>query len=251
MSHDPNTQSTLTPSSPPLVHISLASSSAQYVTLPNSPSTSSSNQGILAIHKSALLSPPPPSIHDDETAQEVNLALAKRNSKPWMNLSPKLPFHHVSRKPTADADEDMEGPSRSTTVNKIFRPIPERNGTGNATITSIKLDGLIRKHTLSHGGGGEEKVLYRYSYVYENQRGWARFGTLKFSSRALKLFFHYRDPAAFTKYETFEEQGGKTVQINLPYSSLRDVQLPSPEWSWQGAEWLVDMANDGVVRKFN
>src|SRR5277367_1394971 len=105
MSHDPNTQSTLTPSSPPLVQLSLASSSsAPYVTLPNSPSTSSSNQGILAIHKSGLLSPPPPSIHDDETAQEVDLALAKRNSKPWMNLSPKLPFHHVSKKPTPDVD---------------------------------------------------------------------------------------------------------------------------------------------------
>lgn len=175
-----------------------------------------------------------------------------------MNLSP---FHHVSQKQktsTTEEDEDTEarlrpvkGPSRSATIKKIFRPIPERNGTGNATITSIKLDGLIRKHTLPLGEGEEEeKVLYRYAYVYENQRGWARFGTLKFSSRALKLFFHYRDPAAFTKYETFEEEGGKgkTVQIDLPYVSLRDVQLPSPKWAWQGEEWLIDMASDGVVR---
>jgi hypothetical protein len=255
--HDPNTQSQST-STPPLPH-RFSSSSTQYITVPNSPTTPSSNNQVIptlpTINKSTQLplSPPPPSTHDNETAQEVDLALARRHSKPWMSLSLISPFSKKKGNTTTEEeDEEPEprlGPRRSTTINKIFRPIPERNRTGNTTVASIKLDGLIRKHTLPLGEEREEKVLYRYAYVYENQRGWARFGTLKFSSRALKLFFHYRDPAALTKYETFEEEGTrKKMQINLPYASLRDVQLPSPEWAWQGGEWLIDMAGDGVVR---
>lgn len=127
-------------------------------------------------------------------------------------------------------------------MNRLIRPAHTRNETGSATIASIKLDGLIRKGTIA--GEKEEKILYKYAYVYENQRGFARFRTLKFSSRALKIFFHYRDPAAFTKYE---EEEGKVEEIDLPYASLVDVQLPSPEWAWHGAEWLIDMAGDGMV----
>lgn len=73
---------------------------------------------------------------------------------------------------------------------------------------------------------------------------WARLGYQTFSSRALNLFFHYNDPAPFTKYE----QGGDGLeQVDLPYNTLDDIQLPSADWTWHGPEWLIDMAGDGMV----
>ncbi|KIM20886.1 hypothetical protein M408DRAFT_30021 [Serendipita vermifera MAFF 305830] len=144
-----------------------------------------------------------------------------------------------SKKNRDDEEGDVIAEAREEAEAEEARPSRTRPSR-SITNGSVKLEALIQvEHDLSM-----QKVLYRYAEVYENQRGWARLGYQTFSSRALNLFFHYKDPAPFTKYERTENG---VQQVDLPYTSLNDVQLPSAEWTWHGPEWLVDMAGDGVT----
>ena len=112
------------------------------------------------------LSPPPPAVQDDETAQLVEDSLARRQPRGWRKHSLALsPLSPTSRKrrnegePVLVPETAGEQPSDAGSS----RPYPSRTLTGG----SVKLDRLIQEECHL----GEQKVLYRYVDVYENQRG--------------------------------------------------------------------------------
>ncbi|CAG7852404.1 SubName: Full=Uncharacterized protein {ECO:0000313/EMBL:CCA75658.1} [Serendipita indica DSM 11827] len=261
----------------------IASTSNSYLSSPTKEPLSSKTD----ISKDEPVSPPPPSRKDSDTAQLVEAELANRlNKGGWKRLSlshspltPMTPYFRRTKTPVTPAD--TEGPEPGQTDERAVREggAPPSSGiaegvqraksgrTGadedsngersrlrkRATVLrqatdasgSVELDGLTRVNTrLAMQKLGGQKALYRYMDVYENQRGWARLGSFKFSSRALKIFFHYNDPAPFTKFELTENG---LEEVDLPYNSLSEVQLPSADWSWHSPEWMIDMAGDGIT----
>ncbi|KAG8841097.1 hypothetical protein FRC20_005250, partial [Serendipita sp. 405] len=230
---------------------------------------------------SSPIGPPPPSTTDDDTSQLVDQALAQRQSQSrtgWNRLSlthtpitPLTPYFRKKTEPEPSSSNNNERAENATgttsTPDRAGRSSPARQDTireegnerstkspskiskrgtmkRNMTSGSIKLEGLAEASPAGVSLKTPQKALYRYADVYENQRGWARMGMLKFSSRALNIFFHYKDPAPFTKFEQTENG---LEEVDLPYNSLDDVQLPSADWCWHGSEWLIDMAGDGMT----
>ncbi|PVF95793.1 hypothetical protein CPB86DRAFT_816929, partial [Serendipita vermifera] len=182
------------------------------------------------------LSPPPPSIKDEDIELLVDQELAKRQSKkgwhrisfPHGHHSPVSPFSPASSKTNNSREGDntdgegAEGSDENAGLTRPARVVPRRTLTDGSVklerITSDVSDTSPVKERLP-------KAVYRYVDIYENQRGWARFGSFRFSSRALNLFFHVDDPAPFTKYEHITNDKGtnQLVQVNLPYTSLADT----------------------------
>ncbi|CAG8618593.1 5052_t:CDS:10 [Acaulospora colombiana] len=193
------------------------------------------------------LSPPPPSIKDEDIELLVDQELAKRQSKkgwhrisfPHGHHSPVSPFSPASSKTNNSRGVDStdgggaEGSDENAGLTRPARVVPRRTLTDG----SVKLERITSDSSDQTSPKGEKlpKAVYRYVDIYENQRG------------ALNLFFHVDDPAPFTKYERDDKGTNQLVQVNLPYTSLADVQLPSADWAWQGPEWLIDMAGDGMT----
>lgn len=153
---------------PPLTAISSSSITSQHTYIP--PSSASSLQPTSI---SSPLSPPPPSFHDDETTQEIEQALARKQSRGWRRISPRAVVSPFVRKrddggggEAVSLRHSEETPDRNGSI-KHRRPTVSRD----ITFGSVKFEPVARKGTLVEGT--DERALYKYAYVYENQRGYA------------------------------------------------------------------------------
>ncbi|KLO14450.1 hypothetical protein SCHPADRAFT_311724 [Schizopora paradoxa] len=81
-------------------------------------------------------------------------------------------------------------------------------------------------------------TLYRWAYVYENQRGTTLFRRFRFSSNALFSF----DPPPFSMVQPFASNGRQ----RQPLFTLSEYPLPDGSWSWLSAEWMIDMRDGNV-----
>jgi hypothetical protein len=149
-----------------------ASPDAQYLNVPFK--TSLSSPGL-------PLSPPPPSIKDDDTEILVDQELAKRLSKKgWHRISfphghsPVSPFSAASSKTNnsrgGEGGESAEGSDENAGATRPSRVIPRR------TLT----DGSVKLERITHDVADQTspqlkdrlpKAVYRYVDIYENQRG--------------------------------------------------------------------------------
>ncbi|KAG8929663.1 hypothetical protein FRC02_005252 [Tulasnella sp. 418] len=95
----------------------------------------------------------------------------------------------------------------------------------------------------------ENKDLYRWAILYENQRGFTDIWSIPhYSSRTLLP----NDPPPFTvplppskrRGHASKEESKEAMKTPC---SLRDYQLPDARWKWVSKHWMVDMRGDGEV----
>ncbi|KIM85209.1 hypothetical protein PILCRDRAFT_817208 [Piloderma croceum F 1598] len=80
----------------------------------------------------------------------------------------------------------------------------------------------------------ENKDVYKWAILYENQRGFTMFSTPYYSS--LSLLPH--DPLPFTIPSTSSKRSQQ------PEVSLTEYPLPDGTWRWISKSWMIDMRTD-------
>ncbi|EIN13743.1 hypothetical protein PUNSTDRAFT_58480 [Punctularia strigosozonata HHB-11173 SS5] len=100
-------------------------------------------------------------------------------------------------------------------------------------------DQLVRlSSSLTSEDEDDDKDVYRWAILYENQRGITIFSIPRYS----RLGLLPNDPPAFTVPEA---RGDKDKQ---PQVSLDNYPLPDGNWRWVSKSWMIDMRGDGEVQ---
>ncbi|TFY62107.1 hypothetical protein EVG20_g6829, partial [Dentipellis fragilis] len=84
----------------------------------------------------------------------------------------------------------------------------------------------------------DDKDVYRWAAVYENQRGVTLFSSANYSPQSLLPI----DPPAFTLADA-EDLRNKQAEV-----SLNDYPLPDGTWRWVSNAWMIDMPGEGEVQ---
>ncbi|KAF8140262.1 hypothetical protein EV363DRAFT_1500514 [Boletus edulis] len=128
-------------------------------------------------------------------------------------LLQKSPFPHFS-----------SFPSRTSTVNIL----PLLPADSDHTTQDIQIDDAHLPHP------NDNKDMYRWAILYENQRGITLFSTPFYSS--LSLF--PSDPQPFTIPHNHNPRA------HHPNLSLDNYPLPDGTWRWVSGAWMIDMRMD-------
>ncbi|KAI0047837.1 hypothetical protein FA95DRAFT_1605785 [Auriscalpium vulgare] len=183
---------------------------------------------------------PPPLLADDPAAADpARLRLARKKS---LFSFPSTPALLRSKKHADTDDTPPPSPTPARSVNTFIRNRANTLSSRAETETidpdaqpfAIDLD----DSSLTDSGTGEDKDVYRWAVVYENQRGITLFSTAYYSP--LSLLPH--DPPPFTIPEA-DGRGDRQPQV-----SLTDFPLPDGTWRWVSNAWMIDMRDEGEVQ---
>ncbi|KAI0936352.1 hypothetical protein AcV5_004515 [Taiwanofungus camphoratus] len=196
-----------------VIDIDSVSCSFNFISPTMSPSSSSS---------SSLGPPPPAHMRQDEhcAADEARLHVLRRRSLPY------LLFHRNKSNERRRAKH--EEPQVSSPALEWPSPLDAFECDAEAVYLH---DGLLSDPP-------DDKDVYRWAVLYENQRGATFFSTPRYSPQSLLPL----DPPAFTF-----PCAAVSPRRPQPTVSLADYPLPDGTWHWVSRAWMIDMSGDGQV----
>ncbi|KAA1475801.1 hypothetical protein DENSPDRAFT_447816 [Dentipellis sp. KUC8613] len=176
---------------------------------------------------SQYLEPPPLDalkLDDPAEVDAARLRVNKRNTGLLSAISLPQIRHswHGSIKPSV-----QKGKRRASTS--------EEPADGVGASQSIELPHDI---SLKDASLPDDKDVYRWAVVYENQRGVTLFSSAYYSPQSLLPI----DPPAFTLADAVHPRD-KHAGV-----SLNDYSLPDGTWRWVSNTWMIDMPSEGEVQ---
>jgi len=174
---------------------------------------------------------------DDSVAARQNFIDRERASRDVLSF---LPF----RKKRATPLTRRHSPPRYSTSQDDLPRSPQDTGPlePSTAFDSLAVVARDRPNEVQlddqHTASNKNTTLYRWAYVYENQRGTTLFRTFRFSSNALFSF----DPPPFSMLQPFSSNEWE----KQPLLALDEYPLPDGSWCWLSAEWMIDMRDGNV-----
>ncbi|KIO27694.1 hypothetical protein M407DRAFT_189057 [Tulasnella calospora MUT 4182] len=183
------------------------------------------------------LAPPPPLRADtDEFPALDDVLRKKRSSKLFAPLSGRR-----SRK------DSRASSARLSIANERLPPTcvdAEVAESGTQEIEVQQNDCIIQLDTPAPAPSEQEKTVFRWAKLYENQRGITLLGQANYGFRSLLPKI---DPTPFTHDldgQSFNTPEEAEAAMSTP-ATLRDYQLPDGHWRWVSKTWMVDMDGNG------
>lgn len=172
---------------------------------------------------------PPPNLKADDpsAADPARLRLARRTF-----FSKAFSVRNLThRQSTSRPEDDSKGKHKAVILN-----IDEEQPTSPLSFSPVDI--VQDSPSISTDDLPDDKDMYRWAIVYENQRGITLFSTPYYSPLSLLP----NDPPPFTLPEV---AGYSNRQ---PQLSLSEYPLPDGTWRWVSQSWLIDMREGGEVQ---
>ncbi|KAH7930975.1 hypothetical protein BV22DRAFT_1053566 [Leucogyrophana mollusca] len=187
--------------------------------------SSSNTSGINEVQSTSTLEPPQAMRRDDPAAADpARRRLAQKSRFPLFSSLPNLRSHHDAAKRNKSLGQADHSADNLHHTDSGLHPLEQTND--NDTIIS-----------LDHGAlpdAPEDRDVYRWAVMYENQRGITVFSTPYYS----RLSLLPSDPLPFTVPSKSNKRS------HQPNVSLTNYPLPDGTWKWVSKSWMIDMRTD-------
>ncbi|KAG9001714.1 hypothetical protein FRB90_011546 [Tulasnella sp. 427] len=186
--------------------------------------------------KTSTLPPPPLRADTDEFPALDDVLRKKRSSKLFASSSGKR-----NRKDSRASSTRISVGSARLGARKVDVEAVEA---ATQEIEVREDDRVIQLDTPAPPSAKQDKTVFRWAKLYENQRGITLLGQANYGSRSLLPKI---DPTPFTHDligQSFASPEDAEAAMATP-ATLRDYQLPDGNWRWVSKTWMVDMDGNG------